>query len=159
MIYQGLSTTDLKHLRVDDVKLREGFVRINGSPRINERKIPLNPNQILDIQEYIFCHRTKLSKDNDNAEDYLIISSFGGANGMTNLLAKLLGQAKKIHPNLQNMNQLRTCCIQRWLTQYGLRKAQYLAGHRYVSSTEKYQKNDIEALQNDIEKFGLSLEQ
>ncbi len=37
--------------------------------------------------------------------------------------------------------------ITQWLKQYDLRKVQYLAGHKYVSSTEDYKANVIDELQ------------
>ncbi len=43
--------------------------------------------------------------------------------------------------------------ITQWLKIDGLRKAQYYAGHRYISSTEKYLPNDIDGLIDDIAKF------
>jgi len=43
--------------------------------------------------------------------------------------------------------------ITAWLKQYDLRKTQYLAGHKYVSSTEDYKANVIDELQEDIRKF------
>jgi hypothetical protein len=40
-----------------------------------------------------------------------------------------------------------------WLKTYNLRQVQYIAGHKYVSSTERYQANNLENLQNKLEKF------
>ena len=51
-----------------------------------------------------------------------------------------------------NLEQLRQSRITIWVKQEGLRKAQYLAGHKYVSSTERYQQIDLEELQKEIEK-------
>lgn len=36
---------------------------------------------------------------------------------------------------------------------YDLRKAQYLAGHRHVSSTESYKQQVLDELQVDVKKF------
>lgn len=38
-----------------------------------------------------------------------------------------------------------------WLTQYNIREVQYMAGHRYISSTERYVQDDLENLQEIIE--------
>ncbi|MGB3342779.1 MAG: hypothetical protein WBA61_02595 [Aequorivita sp.] len=40
-----------------------------------------------------------------------------------------------------------------WLGQYNLRKVQYLAGHRYISSTERYLQNDLENLHEMVNNF------
>ena len=52
-----------------------------------------------------------------------------------------------------NFKQVRTSVITHWLKQYNLREVQYMAGHRYVSSTEAYLVNQIDDLQADIDKF------
>jgi integrase/recombinase XerD len=36
---------------------------------------------------------------------------------------------------------------------YNLRQAQYLAGHRYISSTESYQQNEMEGLSEEVNQF------
>ncbi len=51
------------------------------------------------------------------------------------------------------MKQLRTSVITHWLKNYNLREVQYMAGHRYVSSTEAYQINDLDDLIEDIGKY------
>jgi integrase/recombinase XerD len=52
-----------------------------------------------------------------------------------------------------NFKQIRASVITHWLKQHNLRQAQYMSGHRYVSSTEKYLVNQIEDLQTDIDAF------
>lgn len=36
---------------------------------------------------------------------------------------------------------------------YNLRKVQYLAGHRYISSTEAYQLSEMQRLTEEVNKF------
>ena len=36
---------------------------------------------------------------------------------------------------------------------HSLREVQYMAGHKYVSYTERYQSNDLENLQKKLEKY------
>ncbi|HTE29663.1 MAG TPA: hypothetical protein VK666_04765 [Chryseolinea sp.] len=36
---------------------------------------------------------------------------------------------------------------------YNLRKVQYLAGHRYISSTEAYQQSEMEGRAEEVNKF------
>jgi hypothetical protein len=68
-------------------------------------------------------------------------------------MQKLVKTLKTKHPKLKDIKQIRTSVIVNWLKIYNLRKTQYLAGHRYVSSTEKYQINNIEALQDEIKRY------
>jgi len=43
--------------------------------------------------------------------------------------------------------------ITHWLKLHNLRKVQYMAGHRYISSTESYKANNLDGLKEDIAKF------
>jgi integrase/recombinase XerD len=43
--------------------------------------------------------------------------------------------------------------ITHWLKHYNLRQVQYMAGHKYVSSTERYQQNNLDKLQGQVEKY------
>lgn len=49
--------------------------------------------------------------------------------------------------------EVRGSVITRWLKAYNLRKVQYMAGHRYISSTEAYQINDLDDLTEAIDKY------
>ena len=57
------------------------------------------------------------------------------------------------HTKFINFKQVRASVITHWLKQYNLREVQYMAGHRYVSSTEAYLVNQIDDLQHDIDKY------
>ena len=62
-------------------------------------------------------------------------------------------QLKSIDRNFTNFLQIRTSVITHWIQTEGLRKAQYLAGHKHIQSTERYLPNDIDSLMNDIQRF------
>jgi site-specific recombinase XerD len=57
---------------------------------------------------------------------------------------------KKINHKSINLKQIRNSVVVNWLRQHNLRKVQYLAGHRYISSTERYQQDDLESLHKTI---------
>jgi site-specific recombinase XerC len=62
-------------------------------------------------------------------------------------------QVKSIDRQLVNFTQIRTSVITFWVKTYGLRKAQILAGHRNISTTEAYLPNNLENLIEDISKL------
>ena len=68
-------------------------------------------------------------------------------------MQKLVKSIQQIAPKIKDIQQIRSSVITNWLKVHNLRKAQYLAGHRYVSSTEAYQLNNIEELTEDIKKY------
>jgi integrase/recombinase XerD len=51
------------------------------------------------------------------------------------------------------MAQIRASTITNWLKHYNLREVQYMAGHKYVSSTERYRMDTLEDLQKELEKY------
>jgi integrase/recombinase XerD len=66
-------------------------------------------------------------------------------------MSKALKQtAIKTNINITKLYTLRQSRIAIWIKQYGLRKAQYMAGYRSVASVELYQINDITDLQEQI---------
>jgi integrase/recombinase XerD len=77
----------------------------------------------------------------------------GASLKLQNILAKLSKELRQINNKFKNTKQLRTSVIINWLKQYNLRKTQYFAGHRYISSTEKYQQDDLESLHKTINTF------
>ena len=52
-----------------------------------------------------------------------------------------------------SFNHIRTSVITHWLKIHNLRQTQYMAGHRFVSSTEAYLINDLDDLQEEIARF------
>ncbi len=60
---------------------------------------------------------------------------------------------QKQNPEIHNPKQIRVSVISHWLKDYNLRQVQYMAGHKHVSSTERYQLNNLDKLQNQVEKY------
>ena len=40
-----------------------------------------------------------------------------------------------------------------WIKHNNIREVQYLAGHKHISSTEKYRQQEVETLQKSLEKY------
>jgi integrase/recombinase XerD len=57
---------------------------------------------------------------------------------------------KKINPKIISASQIRHSIITHWLSKFDLRKVQYMAGHRFVSSTEWYKPDNLEELKREI---------
>jgi integrase/recombinase XerD len=65
----------------------------------------------------------------------------------------ILEHLRRINHKVKNLDQVRASVITHWVQVYDLRKAQYLAGHRHVSSTESYKQQVLDELQADVKKF------
>jgi integrase/recombinase XerD len=149
LIYQGITTDELMKLTTGDVKLQEGKVHIPGSKHSNSRSLELKSFQVLELHEYINQIRPGLIIQ---PTDQLFISMEGSVN-MKNSLHHLFRALKRTNPGIRNAKQIRASVITAWLKTNNLRQVQYMAGHRYVSSTERYQLNNLEGLKDQVDKY------
>jgi site-specific recombinase XerD len=60
-------------------------------------------------------------------------------------------QLKKLNPKVINAKKIPSSVITHWLEQNNLRQVQYMAGHKYVSSTQRYQVNNLDDLKNELQ--------
>jgi integrase/recombinase XerD len=117
---------------------------------MNERELELKPWQVIELLEYIKEIREEIKeRRNIESERLLIPNNNRLSNTITNIIKKL----KKTNHKTENINQIRASVITNWLGQYNLRKVQYLAGHRYISSTERYLQDDLENLHEIVNNF------
>lgn len=151
VIYQGLNATTLKTLKEEHLDLYKGKLYVPSTLRSNERELPLQSWQLLPLLEYINEIRPKLLNHcyTSVSEEYL----FDKPKHINNVLLRIIKKLQKINPQLSDSNHLRSSVIINWLKQYDLRKVQYMAGHKYISSTEKYQESNIEELQKSVEMY------
>ena len=158
LINQGLTTAEVNKIDLKDVRLREGEIYIHGSRKSNERTLKLKSNQIMDLMEYLYKTRAdllKYQKDEKIENLFLptpVVSQKSSSNGL-NIWKSLNKEIKEEHPKFIRLRQIRTSVITHWLGQYNLREVQYMAGHRYVSTTEGYLLNQTDDLLKDIDQF------
>jgi len=76
-----------------------------------------------------------------------------GSEHIKNSLLHLFLLIRKTYPDVMSAQQIRQSVIVHWLKDHNLREVQYMAGHRWVSSTERYQLGNLDNLQSKIEKF------
>lgn len=152
IIYQGLKSEELNRLTVADVNIREGKVHIARSRKNNERKMILEAHQLYEMMDYINDTRKVILALTGKTTDALF-PSLGEGKHFHNILAPLLRRLRKQFPKVRDINHLRASVITNWLKVHNLRKAQHLAGHRYVSSTELYQVNNMDSLIEDVNNY------
>ena len=134
-VYQGLTLKEISQLKKDDFNLRKATINVNKSRRTNARVLSLDASQTGVLTLYF--------QENETLN---FVSSI-------NYVSRLHKQLRKLCSQYENLIQIRASRINIWIKNQGLRKAQYLAGHRYISSTEAYLNNDFESLQNDLDSF------
>lgn len=150
LVYQGLNTTNLKSLLLEHLELYKGKIYVPSTRRSNARELELKPWQVLDLLEYTNEIRPKIAKYNNVHSEQLFIPQ----NNFNDLIRiGVLKRLKKINYKVTNVNHLRASVIVNWIGQYNIRKVQYLAGHKYISSTEKYRQNNLESLHEAVNQF------
>jgi len=160
LVYQGLTTTELSKLTVSDINLRSGQISVPGGKQSNSRDMQLEAYQVMAMYDYTLQVRPvllemkpKRKSQTQQETNQLFISEGGYSSHFSNLMTQLMVKVRKIHPGAYNAAQIRASVITKWLKQHNLREVQYLAGHRYVSSTESYLQNDLEGLQEEIQQY------
>ncbi len=153
LVYQGLKTEELAKLEVTDIKLREGKVEVPGGKKSNHRTIQLESHQVLDLYEYVLQARAEILKSSGEETNKLIITTTGKASTTSNLVRSFIKPLRAENKSLLNAKQIRASVITKWLRNYNLREVQYLAGHRYIGTTEGYQQNDMEGLKEEINQY------
>lgn len=157
IVNQGLITPEIERLQLTDLKLKHGEIFIKGSRRSNERTLELKSNQIMELMEYQYTTRAELLKYQPTETNrlFLPVPTAGQqqANETLQIWKGLTKEIKAQNKKFINFKQVRTSVITHWLKQYNLRQVQYMAGHRYISSTESYLVNQTEDLQEDVDKF------
>lgn len=152
MIYQGLGTEDLGRLEEAHLKLNESKIYIPARRRSNNRTLDLMLEQVKYLQEYITKVRPLLLELTDK-ETHLLFTSWGSSERFSNMQSVMLRNIKRYMPQVKSTEQIRMSVIAEWVKKTNLREAQYLAGHRYVSSTELYQQTNMEDLKKDVQAF------
>lgn len=153
LVYQGLTTTELTQISINDIDMQKARLTINNRKTI--RNLPIQASQMGALIHYINNIRPQLLDFCGIETDRLFFSLSAEQHYKTfsKPLRKLTKQVKSIDRNFINFSQIRTSVITHWIQTEGLRKAQYLAGHRNIVSTETYLPNDLNELINDIQKF------
>lgn len=149
-IYQGIRTKEVKSILVEDIEFSKYRIRLKGDEKMYGRKINLNIKQILLLNDYLTNHRKQIL--NGKESELLIVTNHKN-NRVDAVVYRLSAKLRKQLIGFENLNQIRKSVIQNWVKEHNLRKAQYLSGHKYISSTERFITRDISGLTKKINKY------
>lgn len=139
LIYQGLTSGETAKLETNHINLAEGKIYIPSTRKSNARTLKLQANQILPSKTYI---------EEFKPNPYLFPSK-----KQSDMICKIVEQAKKDHPEIIDSRQIRTSVIMNWLKTNNIRQVQYMAGHKSIRSTEQYRTHDLTDLTKQLELF------
>lgn len=144
--YQALRAAELSYLTTSHINLKKATIFVPKVQRSNSRTLGLNALQIIALQSYLSNERKALLTYPTNQ---LFITG-GSSKSLSNSLDKLKKKLQKQLPQLQNLAHWRSSVIIHWLEEQPLLQVQQRLGHRFASSTEKYQIHAIKNLQNAL---------
>lgn len=164
LIFQGITTAGLHSLEPGHIKLKQSKIYIPATGKTNSRALDLQAAQLLDLQEYLLVIRHRMLADvkadrpgrkptqvDPRIHDQLFFSQNGSSN-IKESLHHLFRMVRRTHPKITSGLVIRTSVIADWLKTKDIRMVQYMAGHRYVSSTERYDAHKLKELKESLKK-------
>ncbi len=145
----GLRVSELCHLKLSDLYLDEGFIRVLGKGN-KQRLVPISPRAIKELQ-YYFIDRNQM-KIKPEYEDFVFISNFGKNISrimvfhIIKVLAESIGLKKKISPHTFR-HSFATHLLEGGAN---LRAIQCMLGHESIGTTEIYAHIDRHMLRSEI---------
>ncbi len=157
------------NIEINHLQLEKGQIYIGEHRHKRSRTIPLKANQILSLNNFLLSRRDEIIKERGRdrhlrpellrneseklfapqADDYSLLHW-----QFKQLSKKVKEQAKeKLDIETHKLSQLRHSRIALWTAEQGLRKTQYLAGFKRVSSAERYRQANLEDLKEQVAKY------
>lgn len=151
-VYQAISREELEKLKPEHLLLNKAKVIIPPGRNTNQRTLPLNASQIGDFYEYMEIIRSELEQQCKFKSDKLFFG-IKGSKTLRGMLSYIYKTIREINPEIKDGKQIRMSVISNKLKTQNLREVQYFAGHKWVSSTERYKLGNIEDLKKEVEKY------
>jgi site-specific recombinase XerD len=135
-IWQAADTHTLAIMEPGHVQAIESLAYLPSSKRSNCRKLRLDARQMLGLHQYL----DSLPETQERL--------FTG--NIHNHLTRLVQELQGINPVVRNMQHIRASMLLYWLKLYDKRRVQHMAGHKWISSTELYEQQEISKLDDQL---------
>jgi integrase/recombinase XerD len=166
MVFQALTTEELGKLQPGHIRIRQAKIQVPSGKHSNARTLDLQAVQLLDMQEYLLEVRPRMLTEvgkyrsgrkpqHINTEEIArqLFFSENGSKHIKRSIWHLFRKIKKTHPKITSGKIIRQSVITHWLKGKDIRRVQYMAGHRYVSSTQRYRDYNTEELSRALQSF------
>lgn len=155
LVNQAVTVFEIIHIKLTDLDLVKGTLNLPGCIKTKPRILPLKPEQILLMSDYINRTRSFLLKRNRNPtpedQETLLLSVRGNKMlpvSITAMFGKPLANGQKITPQ-----KVRQSVIVNFLKSgKDLRVVQAFTGHHRISSIEEYRQTGLDELKTAIQR-------
>lgn len=154
LVYQALTVLEITQIKVSDINLEDGTVKVKGNKKNKGRTLSLKPRQILLFHNYLKTEYKTYYKQQKpgKRKDYFLLSEEGlqlYQGGINRMINKNRDQQSKLIPL-----KIRQSVIAHLLKKNNdIRIVQEFAGHRRTASTEEYKQTGLEELKSAIDKL------
>lgn len=149
LIYQGLTPENIIRLKTEEINIDAGTVYIKATQKQHRRTLELKAKQIHLIYRYI-----------NECKDYLkgsyLFCTMRKERLTTETLQNIISVMQALFPNKElTLTKIRQSVVSNWLNQekIPMEEVQLMAGHKWLSTTEKYRLEDREQKRNTINRF------
>ena len=145
LIHQGLMREEVVRIRLQDLDLEQARIHIRESRMMPGRTLPLKARQIHLLHQYL-AERPKVRTN------LLLLNQQKGALGGDSICRILLRYQYLFAGRKLTARTIRMSVAQHLLKEgKDLRLVQVYLGHKYPSTTERYQPEDTESLKQQVE--------
>ncbi len=154
LIYQALRLREFNDIKLSDIDLEKGTITIRRIARCKTRTLPLKSHQVMLFYKYIYEIRPKLLALSKQPSDHFLLNIRGyPESGMG--VHNLIDTKRHYFPDRKLTTvTIRQSVIANYLKEgKDIRVVQEFAGHSSLVTTEKYRENNLNELQNIIQKY------
>jgi len=150
-IFQGLTRGEIEAIELHHIEFDKNRMYISQTVMTNKRYLTLHPIQKRELKTYINQERNELLNTYYHTSTSRLFFSTRSKNSLTDVHNQMLKRMKKIYPYLISFKQIRSSRITIWVSQNGIRKAQYMSGLKNVTSLIRYRQADKEKLKQKLD--------
>ena len=147
LIYQALTVLEISQVKIGDVNLEAGTIKIKGNSKNKGRILSLKPNQILLFHNYLEndWKRYNRKQKPGKRSDYLLMNT-KGLKLWPGSINRMINKKRAKHQRLTPL-KIRQSVIAHLLKEnHDIRIVQEFAGHKRTASTESYKQSGLEEL-------------
>jgi integrase/recombinase XerD len=152
LIYQGLTSAEIRGINLDHINFDNETIFIKGSKQMAQRHLLLRSEQMELFSNYISEARNRILKQESKA---FILGKLGNRVTIDDIhylvsTFKLLFPGKNITPSV-----IRQSVIANWLNEkkYPIEQVQLMSGQKWISSTARYRHTSIESQRKIVNEF------